>query len=35
MTQNQKFYDSEFKAQAVKFAQEIGGHKAARELGCF
>ena len=22
-----KFYDSEFKAQAVKLAQEIGGHK--------
>ena len=33
MAQNQKFYDSEFKAQAVKLAQEIGGHKAARELG--
>ena len=29
----QKFYDSEYKAQAVKLAQEIGGHKAAVELG--
>ena len=29
----QKSYDSEFKAQAVKLAQEIGGHKAAKELG--
>ena len=29
----QKSYDNEFKAQAVKLAQEIGGHKAARELG--
>ena len=28
-----KSYDSEFKAQAVKLAQEIGGHKAAKELG--
>ena len=33
MAQNQKSYDTEFKAQAVKLAQEIGGHKAARELG--
>ena len=32
MAQNQKSYDTEFKAQAVKLAQEIGGHKAAREL---
>ena len=24
-----KSYDQEFKAQAVKLAQEIGGHKAA------
>ncbi len=30
---NQKTYDSEYKAQAVKLAQEIGGHKAANELG--
>ncbi len=30
---NQKSYDNEFKAQAVKLAQEIGGHKAANELG--
>ena len=29
----QKSYDSEFKAQAVKLAQEIGEHKAAKELG--
>lgn len=29
----QKSYDNEFKAQAVKLAQEIGGHKAAKELG--
>lgn len=29
----QKSYDSEFKVQAVKLAQEIGGHKAAKELG--
>lgn len=28
-----KSYDQEFKAQAVKLAQEIGGHKAATELG--
>lgn len=33
MAQNQKSYDHEFKAQAVKPAQEIGGHKAANELG--
>ena len=29
----QKSYDNEFKAQDVKLAQEIGGHKAAKELG--
>ena len=29
----QKSYDQEYKAQAVKLAQEIGGHKAANELG--
>ena len=28
-----KSYDQEFKSQAVKLAQEIGGHKAADELG--
>ena len=28
-----KSYDQEFKSQAVKRAQEIGGHKAATELG--
>lgn len=33
MAQNQKSYDNEFKAQAVKLAQEISGHKAAKELG--
>lgn len=27
-----KSYDQEFKSQAVKLAQEIGGHKAATEL---
>ena len=29
----QKSYDNEYKAQAVKLAQKIGGHKAANELG--
>ena len=33
MVRNQKTYDNEFKAQAVKLAQEISGHKAAKELG--
>ena len=28
-----KSYDQEFKAQAIKLAQEIGGHKAVGELG--
>lgn len=28
-----KTYDQEFKSQAVKLAHEIGGHKAADELG--
>lgn len=28
-----KTYYQEFKSQAVKLAQEIGGHKAAKELG--
>ena len=27
-----KSYDQEFKAQAVKLAQEIGGHKAADDI---
>ena len=29
----QKSYDEQFKAQAIKLAQEIGGHRAAIELG--
>jgi len=29
-----KSYDNEFKAQAVKLAQEIGGHKAALRGSC-
>lgn len=33
MAQDQRPYDNGFKAQAVKLAQEIGGHKAAKELG--
>lgn len=33
MARNQRTYDNEYKAQAVKLAQEIGGHKAAVELG--
>ena len=33
MAQNSKSYDNEFKAQAVKPAQETGGHKADRESG--
>ena len=33
MAQNQKSYDNEFKAQAVKLAQEIGGHQAAQDQG--
>ena len=33
MARNQKSYDNEYKAQAVKLAQEIGGSKAAKELG--
>ncbi|MBQ3165237.1 MAG: hypothetical protein IJC02_12055 [Lachnospiraceae bacterium] len=28
-----KSYDQEFKLQAVKLAEEIGGHKSASELG--
>jgi len=33
IAQNQKSYDNEFKSQAVKLAQESGGHTAALELG--
>ena len=33
MARNQRAYDNEYKAQAVKLAQEIGGAKAAKELG--
>lgn len=33
MARNQRNYDKEYKIQAVKLAQEIGGAKAAKELG--
>ena len=33
MSKKNKSYDNEFKSQAVKLAQEIGGHRAAIELG--
>lgn len=33
MAQNQRKYDNEYKIQAVKLAREIGGAKAAKELG--
>ena len=33
MARNQRTYDNEYKTQAVKLAQEIGGAKAAKELG--
>ena len=33
MARNQRTYDNEYKAQAVKLDQEIGGAKAAKELG--
>lgn len=33
MVQKRNFYDNEFKAQAVKLVQEIGGYKATLELG--
>lgn len=33
MAQNQRKYDTEYKIQAVKLAREIGGDKAAVELG--
>ena len=32
MARNQRIYDNEYKAQAVKLAQEMGGAKAAKEL---
>ena len=33
MARNQRTYDNEYKAQAVKLAQKVGGAKAAKELG--
>jgi transposase len=33
MARSQRSYDHEFRVQAVKLAKEIGGAKAARELG--
>ncbi len=33
MAKKQRNYDHEFKTQALKLAKEIGGAKAARELG--
>ena len=33
MTRSQRKYDHEYKVQAVKLAKEIGGAKAAKELG--
>lgn len=33
MARNQRKYDHEYKVQAVKLAREIGGAKAAKELG--
>ena len=33
MARNQQKYDHEYKVQAVKLAREIGGTKAAKELG--
>ena len=33
MARNQRKYDYEYKVQAVKLAREIGGTKAAKELG--
>ena len=33
MVRNQCKYDYEYKVQAVKLAREIGGTKAAKELG--
>ena len=33
MARNQRKYDHDYKVQAVKLAREIGGTKAAKELG--
>ena len=33
MARSQRKYDHEYKVQAVKLAKEIGGAKAAKELG--
>ena len=33
IARNQRKYDQEYKVQAVKLAREIGGAKAAKELG--
>ena len=33
MARSQRKYDHEYKVQAVKLAREIGGAKAAKELG--
>lgn len=33
MARNQRKYDNDYKIQAVKLAREIGGTKAAKELG--
>ena len=33
MTRSQRKYDHEYKVQAVNLAKEIGGEKAAKELG--
>ena len=33
MSRTQRKYDQEYKIQAVKLAKEIGGAKAAKELG--
>ena len=33
MSRTQRKYDHEYKVQAVKLAREIGGAKAAKELG--
>ena len=33
MSRTQRKYDHEYKVQTVKFAREIGGAKAAKELG--
>ena len=33
MARNQRTYDNEYKAQAVKLAQEIGGANESRQSG--